>query len=255
MHKYPRTMHMEGSRIQPGDRPDRVPLSDLRGRHLVVEEKVDGANVGVSFESGRMMLQSRGHYLTGGDYSHFDPFKRWAYGREHALREVLADRYVMYGEWLYAKHTIFYDALPDYFVEFDVLDKGTGKYLDTPGRKALLAGLGICSAPVLYSGGADLEALEGMVGASSFSTEGILMEGLYVKVEENGEVAMRCKWVRPSFVQASAEAGTYWLRRPLIPNRLAPDKERGTHGRRETAERICRQPAPLDVSRGEHRDG
>lgn len=68
MIKYPRTRHIEGSRLQPGDEDlDAVAFSELRERPLVVEEKVDGANAAVSFgEDGRLLLQSRGHYLRGG---------------------------------------------------------------------------------------------------------------------------------------------------------------------------------------------
>jgi len=66
--KYPRTPHLEGSRLQPGDEDlSQVRFSEIAGRHLAVEEKCDGANSAVSFsEDGELLLQSRGHYLTGG---------------------------------------------------------------------------------------------------------------------------------------------------------------------------------------------
>ena len=66
--KYPRTPHLAGSRLQPGDEDlSQVPFSCLAGRRLTVEEKVDGANSAVSFgPEGQLLLQSRGHYLTGG---------------------------------------------------------------------------------------------------------------------------------------------------------------------------------------------
>src|SRR5205807_2014548 len=38
---------------------------------------------------------------------------------------ALTDRYILYGEWLYAKHTVFYTDLPHYFLEFDI-DPGDG---------------------------------------------------------------------------------------------------------------------------------
>ena len=68
IHKYPRTHRIEGSRLQPGDEDlDAVPFDTIAGRQLVVEEKMDGANCGISFNpSGELLLQSRGHYLTGG---------------------------------------------------------------------------------------------------------------------------------------------------------------------------------------------
>ena len=51
--KYPRTRHLEGSRLQPGDEDlDVVPMAALAGAHLVVEEKVDGANAAFSFGAG-----------------------------------------------------------------------------------------------------------------------------------------------------------------------------------------------------------
>ena len=37
--KYPRTPHLEGSRLQPGDSAaDQAPLASLAGRHVVIEE-------------------------------------------------------------------------------------------------------------------------------------------------------------------------------------------------------------------------
>src|SRR4051812_32796289 len=119
--KYPRTAHIAGSRVQPGDEDlEAVPFSAIAGRNVVVEEKVDGANCALSFGAdAALRLQSRGHYLTGGPRErHFALFKQWAHTHAADLLEVLEDRYICYGEWLYAKHTIFYDALPHYYMEF-----------------------------------------------------------------------------------------------------------------------------------------
>ena len=68
MLKYPRTPHIQGARIQPGDEDlSKIPFRVIAGRSIVVEEKCDGANSAVSFDAdGSLLLQSRGHYLTGG---------------------------------------------------------------------------------------------------------------------------------------------------------------------------------------------
>src|SRR5688572_11328717 len=170
--KYPRTRHVQGSRLQPGDEDlEAAPFSELRGRHLVVEEKVDGANAALSFAAdGALLLQSRGHYLTGGARErHFALFKQWAHSHAGRFRPVLGSRYVMYGEWLYAKHAIFYDLLPHYFMEFDVLDTETGSFLDTPRRRDLLSGLPVVPVRVLYSGTVARKAeLTAMLGRSAF---------------------------------------------------------------------------------------
>lgn len=156
----------------------------------------------------------------------------------------------MYGEWLYAKHTIFYDALPHYFMEFDILDKESGKFLSTPRRKGMLLGSVIVSVRVLTEGIMPPSMLGSLIGDSNFKTRSwrsVLrrdcnklgfdpdraiaetsisdkMEGLYVKVEEGGEVVGRYKFVRKGFLASVADSGSHWLRRPIIPNRLAHDE-------------------------------
>ncbi len=109
IYKYPRTRHLEGSRKQVGDEDlKNVKFSELKEKFLVLEEKVDGANCGISFgKDKKMYLQSRGHFLNGGyGERQFDLFKLWAGCFEESLRQLLGDRYIMYGEWLYAKHTV-----------------------------------------------------------------------------------------------------------------------------------------------------
>nr|UKE84021.1 RNA ligase family protein [Pectobacterium sp. PL152] len=127
--KYPRTPHLEGSRLQSGDdASDQIALKALAGRYVVIEEKIDGANSGVSFnETAELLLQSRGHYLAGGSRERqFNQFKLWATAHEMRFLELLEDRFVMYGEWAYSKHSVFYDRLPHYFHEFDIYDRRDG---------------------------------------------------------------------------------------------------------------------------------
>ncbi len=140
-----------------------------------MEEKLDGANAGISFGAGgELRLQSRGHFLNGGPRERpFAPFKAWAAAVTSQLWPVLGERYVLYGEWLYAKHTVFYDALPHYFCEFDVLDTYEDAFLSTPRRRRLLEGTPVVSVPVLYSGPlSHLWELTAFVGPSTCRTSG-----------------------------------------------------------------------------------
>lgn len=248
--KYPRTPHIKGSRLQPGDEDLRQrPFSDIAGKHVVLEEKIDGANSAVSFtNNGELRLQSRGHFLTGGYRErHYDLMKQWGAVLKDRLYEVLGHRYIMYGEWMYAKHSIYYDALPHYFMEFDVLDRESGKFLDTPSRHELLKDVSICHVPVLASGVFNsIDEILKYLGNSNYITKthidhlredaerlgldadrvcretdiSCLMEGLYIKVEENSEVVDRMKYVRSSFLQTEETPQTNWLDRPIVPNRI-----------------------------------
>jgi len=252
MFKYPRTPHLKGSRKQPGDEDlEGVPHARLADRNVVIEEKVDGANAGISFgEEGALRLQSRGHYLTGGPRErHFALFKAWATAHQVALHRALQARYILFGEWLYAKHTVFYDALPHLFLEFDVFDTESKEFLDTPRRRKLLAGCPLVSVPVLHQGPMPSQRqIEGMIQPSLYKSStwrsklrtvcldhGLdpdrtaretdnadLAEGLYLKVEEQGRVVERYKFIRPSFLTSILDAGTHWLNRPIVPNQLAP---------------------------------
>jgi hypothetical protein len=250
LYKYPRTHHLEGSRLQPGDEDlDSISFDSIRGRHLVVEEKLDGANAAISFdEEGRLFLQSRGHFLEGGPRERqFDLFKTWANRHKTKLWDMLGPRYVLYGEWLYAKHTIFYDSLPHYFLEFDILDTDAQEFLSTERRRVMLIGSPVKSVPVLWSGEArSLEAIRSLVRPALYKslrwresleracarvgqdvervrseTDGSdLAEGLYIKVEEEGRVAGRYKYIRASFLTSVLDSGSHWMDRPVLPNQL-----------------------------------
>ena len=253
--KYPRTPHLEGSRLQPGDEDlSQIPFSAIVGKHLVIEEKIDGANSAVSFDGDcNLLLQSRGHYLTGGyKERHYNLMKRWATFHQDALFDVLGCRYIMYGEWMYAKHAVYYDALPHYFMEFDIFDRETGIFLDTPSRRKLTSRLPICSVPVLaegefakkedvlkYLGDSNFKTAQGMeklretAEKNGLDAERIIretdptmtMEGLYIKIEENGQVAERVKFVRSSFLQCIDMSDSRWQDRPIVPNGLCRDLE------------------------------
>jgi RNA ligase len=250
MQKYPRTPHIEGSRQQPGDEDlDSVPFSSIANEYVVIEEKVDGANAAISFDAqGQLLLQSRGHYLTGGPRErHFNLFKQWAHSHYAALWDVLGDRYILYGEWLYAKHTIFYDQLPHYFLEYDLLDRSSGQFLSTVARRELLTGLAVASVPVLFEGKLQShQQLISLLQQSHFigaghmdrlrelcldqglnadltikqTNQSSLMEGLYIKVETSELTIDRYKYVRADFLTTILQSESHWLNRPIIPNQL-----------------------------------
>jgi len=250
IYKYPRTRHIEGSRLQVGDIADDKPIRELTGQHLIVEEKLDGANSAISFDmDGNLLLQSRGHFLLGGGRErHFALFKTWAASHAHALNPVLGHRFVMYGEWMYAKHTVFYDRLPHYFMEFDVFDRETETFLSTIERHSLLTGLPVMPVPVVHEGElTSVEQLNSMVRSTPYKSlnwrdalaeaavqsnsrpdmveqqteDSDLAEGLYIKLEAAGQVRERFKYVRGDFHQAIQASDGHWQERPILPNALA----------------------------------
>jgi hypothetical protein len=87
----------------------------------------------------------------------------------------LGSRFILFGEWLYAKHTVFYDALPHYFLEYDVLDLEMQVFLSTKRRQQLLTGLPLVSVPVLFTGKMQSDKqLLGLLGKSHYQTPAYL---------------------------------------------------------------------------------
>ena len=230
--KYPRTPHLFGSKGTDDDKH----LNEAESRRfvsddsLIVEEKIDGTNVGIHFSgTGEMILQCRGHLITEGMHPQYDLFKQWAAVKRHVLEMQLENRFLLFGEWAYARHSIHYRKLTHYFFEFDIFDKEQEAFLDLNQRLVLLEGTGIQTVPVLHHGAVTREQLAAMIGPSQFDSQfdnpltkrsDNLMEGLYLRTEADGIVTGRAKYVRPEFVEKIKQS-THWQQQQLVPNLLA----------------------------------
>lgn len=242
---YPRTPHMR----EFGKKLFEVARS-LGATRIVLEDKLDAANSGLQFDrNANIMPRSRGHFLNGGfREGQFDLFRKWADWLAESLFEKIEDRYIVYGEWMAARHSIFYDQLPHLFHEFDILDIATGKFFSTARRREILGDLPILPVPVLYDGPAhrDFDPRD-FITRSDYQSEnweaalrkaaeyaGLdpdraveegdrsgLMEGIYIKFETDEHTVGRAKYVRPDFTQVILEGGVHWADRPMIRNQLA----------------------------------
>lgn len=234
--KYPRTPHLFGSRGTDDDKhlSAKKSLAFISDESLIVEEKLDGTNIGIHFTSeGRMVLQNRGHEITTAMHPQYDLFKQWVYCKRPILEVILEDRWIMFGEWLYAKHTIYYRQLPHYFFEFDIYDKQTEEFLTFEERTTKLADTGILTVPILHEGALSPEELADLIGPSAFDSEfehpetkmiDHLMEGLYLRTESETAVTGRAKFVRPEFVEKIKQS-EHWQHQQMVPNVLAEDAE------------------------------
>jgi RNA ligase len=229
--KYPRTPHLFGSKGTDDDKHLGHKESEefIKDPSLIVEEKLDGTNVGIHFTTaGRMVLQCRGHEITEGMHPQYDLFKQWTAVKRNVFEEMLENRFILYGEWLYAKHSVHYRGLPHYFFEFDIYDKDAGEFLDLTTRLKMLEGTGIQTVPVIHRGKATLEKLVDLVANSAFdsifenpisgSTDA-LMEGLYLRTEAQGRVTGRAKMVRPEFVE-KVKQSEHWQHQAMVQSLL-----------------------------------
>ncbi len=186
-------------------------------RHTVnIEEKIDGANLGISFHSnGRLQLQNRGAYLLEPLEGQWKPLKNWLRCHEDTIFDVLTDRYILFGEWCYAKHSIYYNNLPDWFIGFDLYDRKEENFLCVQQRKILLNKMGIEVVPQLGYGIYDVKELTQFFGKSKYG-EG-KCEGIYTRQDQGEYLRYRAKMVRKEFRQNITE---HWSKGILQCNKV-----------------------------------
>lgn len=200
-------------------RDDKVlPAADrerLLAGPVVVEEKVDGQNLGLSVVDGRLRAQARGDYVELGGRA-FGGLEAWLATRGDLIARTLGDRYVLFGEWCTDVHSVEYGALPDWFIAFDVFDRHEGGFLASDLRDLFAATAGLAVVPRLAAGSFTLDALVDLIGPSAFGAP--RMEGIVVRAERGGLLRERAKIVRPDFIQ---EIGEHWSKGPRRRNLLA----------------------------------
>ena len=115
------------------------------GRLVCIEEKVDGANLGISVgEDLQLRVQNRAHFVNSKTHAQFSTLESWLEENSGTLYELLESKnLVLFGEWLYAKHSIHYTRLPGHFMAFDIFDRSAGKFFSWRERNRRLEGTGI----------------------------------------------------------------------------------------------------------------
>src|SRR5436190_1852834 len=101
---------------------DAAEMKRLLGRTASIEEKVDGANLGLSL--------------------------------------------ILFGEWCYAEHSVAYDALPDWFLVFDVYDRQEARFWSRTRRDALAGRVDLSVVPLLDEGVFSMASLSKQLGRS-----------------------------------------------------------------------------------------
>ena len=218
--KFPRTPHLfwQGKSAPRGDKLlDPTEARALLRRKVSVEEKVDGANLGVSVGlDGRLRAQSRGAYLAHGTAGQWKPLWRWLALRESQLISALGPSLILFGEWCYAEHSIHYDALPDWMLVIDVYDRSAQRFWSRDRRDVLARRLDLSVVPFLGEGLYNIQSRPTLIRPSRLGS--VQAEGIYLRWDEGEWLDGRAKVVRAGWVMAG---DAHWSSHPLKTNRLA----------------------------------
>lgn len=218
-YKFPSTPHLallDGIEVRDDKVMSRSEVNQFLQNELIVEEKIDGANLGISFDvEGNIRAQNRGSYLKLPAKGQWKKLSEWLDLRIDTLFEHLTDRFILFGEWCYARHSVSYDRLPDWFLGYDIFDKKHLKFFSRQRRDHFFRKLGIVQVPVLGRGHFYFAELKNFLSQSVFSKEPA--EGLYLRIDQKDWLAQRAKLVRPAFIQSMEQ---HWSRSGIKANRL-----------------------------------
>lgn len=177
--------------------------TELLAGEVVVEEKLDGANLGISVSpDGFLRAQNRGQYLLPPFHGQFARLGSWLAAHEDRLFDALGTHLIAFGEWCAARHSLDYASLPDWWLVFDVYDLATGQFWSTVRRNAWAAELGLVTVPRLHAGHVDMHQLRDWVQVRHSQFRQGPLEGLVIRRENDDWMMQRAKLVRSDFTQA-----------------------------------------------------
>lgn len=172
-----------------------------RDCEIVLQEKLDGTCVGVFFEEDESaVLLKRGGFIGHREKDQYNVFRSWVQERTASLRSALGNR-VLFGEFLWQTHGLFYDRLPDFFIGYDLLDRTREAFLASSAVRLELQGV-VEVVPELWRGTVRTpDQLSSKIEniATRPSTFGDQAEGVYVRFERDGQLVARAKYRNQGF--------------------------------------------------------
>ena len=207
--KYPRTLHLPNSLGVTSDDKIIQDLTPFLQRMLVISEKMDGENTSMTSNAfWARSLDSKNH-----------PSRNYVKQLWGNIKHKIPEGFRICGENLYAKHSIWYQELPSYFLVHSIwIENDCLSWEDT---KYICADLELVTVPIIgygiYSNELELlKSVEFFIGQLNLE----LSEGLVIRYDESFSYdkfsTSVVKWVREKHI-ASNE---HWMHSKIKANTL-----------------------------------
>lgn len=205
---YPRTVLLP---YKPNASKDDIIASEreakvIFGGHLSIEEKVDGASVGMALFEEHPIIRSKDYILhKGNTKGQFATIWNWFYRHQNRFKHIAGlGPFSVYGEWMVRSHGIFYSKLPDWFIAYDVYNYEVGAFLSPVTARRLLEDAGFAIPALRFQGvfTGTYDDLEGIAALPATWSEE-RAEGVYIKVCNQEVIKARFKMVQPDFQRSS----------------------------------------------------
>ena len=204
--KYPRTYHLPFSEGITNDDKVVKNIRCLEGKHVVVTLKMDGENT--------CICRNTIHARSEDSLDH--PSRHWVKGLWAKIHYLLPENMTLYGENLYAKHSIYYTNLESYFYLFSVWED---RYC-LPWEEVVETSkkFGLVLVPILYEGPFSEDTVREFTKLKQY--DGNEVEGFVVRAVDgfhyNDFSFNIAKYVRKDHVRTD----NHWMYGPMIKNKM-----------------------------------
>ena len=143
MDKYARTFHLPWSKGATNDDKISKDINRLLNVPIIISEKIDGGNS--SLELGGVYARTHAAIPT---HESFD----WLKAFHSQIKYKIPEGIQLFGENVWALHSIFYSELPGYFLLFNVRDINKAEWTSWEEVEMWAEEIGVPTVPVLFKG-------------------------------------------------------------------------------------------------------
>lgn len=209
--KYPRTYHLPWSENKNKDDKNHSSTVDFNNQNVIVTEKMDGQNT--------TMYSNYIHARSIDGRSHES--MSWVKNYHRKIAHEIPENFRICGENLFAKHSIKYNNLQNYFLGFSIWEKDTClSWQDTLDYFNLL---NIVSVPILYEGIFNKSKIHN-TWLSKRNWEN--SEGYIIRISDEFKQKDFSKFVGKYVRKDHIQTNKHWLKQKLEKNILRKNNEK-----------------------------
>lgn len=211
--KYPRTSHLYFSPGASNDDKIAKDASLLIVKPIVITEKMDGGNA--CLHSDGVFARTHASIPTHPSFDHLKSL-------QSTIKHNIPKNYQFFGENCFAKHAIFYNKLPSYFLLFGIRDLNKMGWLSWEEVETWATKLNLHTVPILFKGECltekDLKLkVENLMKEPSKC--GGEREGVVVRIQASFEDDIFTNVVQKSVRKGHVAQGSeHWLNQKLVKN-------------------------------------
>jgi ATP-dependent RNA circularization protein (DNA/RNA ligase family) len=173
---------------------------------IYVSEKIDGSNVRIHWDGENFILGNRKHILKKGYIDsdktsrlQYRPLWNWVHQNIKMLdkiNDIFGYPVSLYGEWCHVKHGTSY-SLPDKLAFFDIWDTYKMQWVSCDKFYNVMSETKLTTVPFIGKyNSLTISDIQNIISNTNPKwDDGDPIEGIYIKVCENGEVTNRYKYV------------------------------------------------------------